>query len=255
MSKTTEKSARVAEPLLPAAWKVPQEFRERLGDDVGRQRLMESEGHLLLVLHSPPRADEHFRRGRLYWRDAEGLWKPQSLAHSDHSVGELIGEYEQLADELDKLHDDADTAREGFQLLSSLNPVVRAAHNLYEVLQEARKAVKADRRLILLRDRAYAVTRRLELMQQDAKNTLDFVIAERSEQQATAARHQAKAAHRLNVLAALFFPVATLTAIFGMELSHGLETLDNAYAPGPLLAVLGIGLALGMILAVYVTRR
>ncbi|MEO1496107.1 MAG: hypothetical protein AAFV43_03045 [Planctomycetota bacterium] len=254
MNQAPAKS-RVAEPLLPAAWKIPQEFRDRLGDDVGRQRKMEADGHLLLVLHSPPKPTEDVRHGRLFWRDADGRWKPQPLKHDDHAVGELLAEYESRADELDNAHDDASCADDAFALLSALNPLVRTAHNLYEVLQDARKAVKADRKLILLRDRAYAVTRRLELMQQDARNTLDFVVARRSEQQADAAAHQSQAAHRLNVLAALFFPLATLTAIFGMDLGHGLEAIDTAHAPLPMLAVLGGGLVLGASLAAFVTRK
>lgn len=254
-SKSRRTKPPVAEALLPTAWGVPKGFRDRLGDDVGRQRLMEEEGHLLLVLHSPPRSEESFRRGRLFWREAEGAWKPQPLAHTEHAVGELVGEYEALADELDDRHDNAETAKEGFDLLSDLNPVVRSAHNLHEVLHEARKAARSDRKLILLRDRAYAMTRRLELLQQDAKHTLDFVIARQAEQQAEAARGQARAAHRLNVLAALFFPVATLTAIFGMDLGHGLEKLDALHAPWPMLAVLGVGLALGGVLVAAITRR
>ena len=245
----------VVEPLLPAAWKVPKGFRERLGDDVGRQRLMEEEGHLLLVLHSPPKPDERLRRGRLFWRDPAGAWKPPSLKHADHPVGELLAEYEAAADELDRRHDDATAAKDYFAVLKALTPLVRTAHNLEEVLSDARKKATSDRSLILLRDRAYALSRRLKLLQQDARNTLDYVIARRAEEQAEAARHQARAAHRLNVLAALFFPVATLMAFFSTSLGHGLEEYSRANAPWPLLAVLGVGLVLGFVLTLFVTRR
>lgn len=104
MAKNPQSGAKkntVAEPLLPAGWGVPQVFRDRLGDEAGRQRLMAHDGHLLLVLHAPPRAGEPFRRGRLFWRNPDGLWKPQSLTHSQHAIGELLGEYEQLTDEIE----------------------------------------------------------------------------------------------------------------------------------------------------------
>lgn len=247
----------ITEPLLPPGWDVPQVFRDRLGDDAGRQRLMQHDGHLLLVLHAPPLAEEARRRGRLFWRDPEGVWKPQGLKHDELALGELIGEYEARAAELDDAEDAADEAREYFDLLTSLAPLVRAAHNLYSVVQEARQAAGADRRLINLRDRAYAVTRRLELLQQDAKNTLDFVIARRAEEQADSSRRQARAAYRLNVLAALFFPLATVTTLLSTNLGHGaaLDRLDAAQAPAPLLMLLAGGLVLGAVLAVFIARK
>lgn len=247
----------VSEPLLPNDWGVPEDFRHRLGDDVGRQRMMSHEGHLLLVLHAPPRAGERTRRGRLYWREPAGHWRPQPLAHPDHAVGELIGEYESLTTEVEAREESADSAKQYFDVLTELAPLVRSAHNLYTVLKEARGAAREDRQLILLRDRAYALTRRLELLQQDTKNTLDFLIARRAEEQAESAQRQASAAHRLNVLAALFFPLATLTSLLSTRLGHGadFDRLDALYAPAPLLWLVPIGLGLGIVLAVFVSRK
>lgn len=258
MPKPTDPPARktaVAEPLLPAGWGVPQVFRDRLGDDAGRQRLMQHEGHLLLVLHAPPRAGEPFRRGRLFWRNPDGLWKPQSLTHSEHAIGELLNEYEALTGEIEDAVEAAESSRDYFDALTALTPLVRAAHNAYSVLQESRQAVNGCRKLILLRDRAYAMTRRLELVQQDAKTTLDFVIAERSEVQAASSRHQARAAHRLNVLAALFFPLATIASLFGMEVRHGLEAYDTGSTPLVMLGLVAVGLTLGILLAGFIARK
>lgn len=254
-SPRTEKKPRVAEPLLPMAWEVPEEFRLRLGDEAGRQRVMEADGHLLLVLHAPPTVGQTLRLGRIFWRRPSGEWRPVASAHIYHPVGELLDQYEELIDTIDVKEDEAHSAREYFEVLTSLNPLLRSCHNLYAVLQEARQLVKQDRELILLRDRAYAINRRAELLQQDAKNTLDFVIARRAEQQAEAAQTQARAAHRLNILAALFFPVATIASLFSMGLGHGLEEFDKAYAPLPMLAVLAGGLALGGALTAFVTRK
>jgi hypothetical protein len=39
----------------------------------------------------------------------------------------------------------------------------------------------------------------------------------------------AVASHRLNLLAATFFPIATISAIFSMHLSHGLDISDRPY--------------------------
>lgn len=247
--------AAAREPILPKGWTLPEAFRRRMGDEAGRQRAMVAEGHLLLVLHTPPRPEEVARAGRVYWRNDEGAWKPAGIKHGGFAVGELLGEYERALDEIDAAVDHADTAQEAFGVLTRLNPLVRAAHNAYHALQDARQHLPEARELILLRDRAYAMSRRADLLQTDAKNALEFVIARRSEEQADSARRQSRAAHRLNVLAALFFPIVTLTSILGTNLGHGLESLDQLHSPLPLLIVLGVGLLLGMILTSMVTRQ
>jgi hypothetical protein len=56
---------------------------------------------------------------------------------------------------------------------------------------------------------------------------------------------------RLNLLAAFFFPIATLSAIFGANLKHGLEQVT---APAAFLAVMATGLALGALLMKFVAR-
>ncbi|TWT95276.1 hypothetical protein Pla108_34200 [Botrimarina colliarenosi] len=241
-------------PLLPPSWDVPKEFRERLGDDVGRQRMVQADGHLLLVLHAPPRSGEDHRVGRLFWRNPQGQWKPAGLTHSEPAIAELLSEYERMATEIDTLEDGAAAAEDYFDILTELGPMTRSANNLSTVLEESRLVADDDRLLLLMRDRAYALVRRLDLMQKEAKTSLDFVVARRAEEQAESARHQAAAAHRLNLLVAFFFPLATLAAVLGMNLSNGLEQVDVATAPAPLLVVSGLALALGGVLAWLVSR-
>lgn len=237
--------------LLPASWEVPAVFRERLGDDVGRQRAMTAEGHLLLVLHAPPRPDQDERQGRFYWRKPDGTWTPKGMTHGQLAVGELLTEYERAIDEIDQAEDVASAAAEYFTILTALNPLARASRHLHDALQEARQAVPKDRQLIVLRDRAYNLSRRAELLYSDAKSALDFAIARRGEEQAAASERMAVASHRLNLLVAFFFPLATLCAIFGMEIRHGLDQYDP---PGPMVAIVGIGLMLGILLTLFVMR-
>ena len=66
--------------VLPPLWKVPQEFRNRLGEQAGRQRVMFCDGHLLLVLHRPPKEDEVQRKGRFFWRSPDGTWTSSELS-------------------------------------------------------------------------------------------------------------------------------------------------------------------------------
>jgi Mg2+ and Co2+ transporter CorA len=57
------------------------------------------------------------------------------------------------------------------------------------------------------------------------------------------------------MLAACFFPVATLAAIFGVNLHHGMEGWEEQYAPFPMLAILGGGFLLGIILMLLIRRK
>ncbi|QDU86870.1 CorA-like Mg2+ transporter protein [Pirellulimonas nuda] len=242
-------------PLLPSTWTVPDVFRDRLGDDVGRQRLMQADGHTLLVLHAPPQADQDNREGRFFWRDPQGQWSPGGMVHGQLAIGELLAEYEKALDRVDAQEDTASSAKEYFDLMRTLHPLTRATHNLHTVLQKAREEIPDDRRLIVLRDKAYALSRQAELLQQDVQSAIDYAIARRAEEQAESGARQATAAHRLNVLAALFFPIATLGAIYGMNLQHGLEGIDAQYGPWPLMGMIAGGLAAGAVIAGIVTRK
>lgn len=167
----------------------------------------------------------------------------------------MLGQYEKAIEKLQQAEDAAVSARQYFELLNALNPLVRSARNLHDALQEGREAASNDRQLLLWRDRAYAISRSADLLHNDAKNALDFAVAERAEQEAESSRRALTAAYRLNILVACFFPIATLAAIFGVNLRHGLEGYDAAHAPYPLLLVLGVGLVLGLILTGFINRK
>ena len=241
--------------LLPPSWAVPDVIRRRLGEQAGRQRAMFEEGHLLLVLHAPPSPDTPHREGRFFWRDTAGNWTPPGTAPSQPGVAQLLAEYEKAIEKLQQDEDEAVTARDYFDLLNRLNPLVRSARNLHEALQDGREAVPGDRQLLLWRDRAYTISRAAELLHNDAKNALDFAVAERAEQEAESSRRGLTAAHRLNTLVACFFPIATMAAVFGANLGHGLESYDQQHAPFTLVAMLGGGLVLGLLLAAFINRK
>jgi hypothetical protein len=241
----------MAADLIPPLWKVPQVFRDRMGEQVGRQRSMVADGHLLLVLHAPPKPNENQRHGRFFWRDAEGQWTSKDRGTGINALNKHLEEYEELIAALDRLEEKATTSGEYFTILEQLSPVQRTATNLHRVLQEAREECPEFRELINLRDRAYGLERTAELLLAEVKNALDVLVAKRAEEHAVSSHRMSVSAHRLNVLAALFFPLATLMTIFGANLRHGWE---DTWPPIPMLIVLGLGLALGGILTVFVTQ-
>ncbi|MGI9455741.1 MAG: CorA family divalent cation transporter [Aeoliella sp.] len=239
--------------LLPNSWQVPQQFRDRIGNRPGRQRVMEAQGNLLVVLHAPPVANEHVRTGRYYWRDDQGNWMPKGMRHGEHSLGELLDEYDAAIDRFEDRVEKAGTAEEHFEVLHELHPLVRAINNLHNTLIAARDLARGDRQLILLRDAAYGLARRADLLHADARTALEFHIAERTEEQAESGEQMATASHRLNLLVAFFFPIATLAGILGMNLYNPLEAMSERNGPQVLIGVLCFGLILGMLLTAFVT--
>jgi Mg2+ and Co2+ transporter CorA len=122
---------------------------------------------------------------------------------------------------------------------------------MYTALQEARKLQTDDHELLEWRNMAYDILRRVELLQNDVKTALDFEVARQSELQAETSHQMATSAHRLNVLAAFFFPLATLAAVLGANLQNVLPGVSHRTS---LLIMLTIGLLLGGGLTYLVTR-
>ena len=105
--------------------------------------------------------------------------------------------------------------------------------------------------MIDLRDQAYNIERNAELLYADANNSLQQCIARRAEEQADAAHKMAISAHRLNILAAIFFPIATLSALFGVNLRH---TLEETSPPWPFIGLTAVGFTLGLVLLMFMLR-
>jgi hypothetical protein len=240
--------------LLPSDWNVPIVFRQRLGENAGRQRVMAADRHLLLVLHAPPEADEPGRRGRFFWRDPEGNWKVSPRADKVSSLADHVADYRATIERIEQQEEAAQESREHFALLDHLAPLTRATRHLQEVLQKARETIPDERRLIVVRDDAYDLARRAEILYDDVKNGLEAAVARQAEAQAESSHQMAVAAYRLNILVALFFPIATLMAIFGTNLDHGLENLELRHGPLVLAAVTVLGMLLGVVITFIITR-
>jgi hypothetical protein len=122
---------------------------------------------------------------------------------------------------------------------------VRAVRHLYATLQRARESVREDQDLITCRDLAYAADRSAELLNSDVHNGLQCAIARRAEEQADHSHQMALAGHRLNLLAALFLPLATIASVFGMNFACGFERVLTPY---PFWLIVLTGVFLGFLL-------
>lgn len=226
---------------LPRTWELPDAIKLRLGETVGKQRSMLEEDHLLIILHAPPHPDQETREARAFWRAPDGTWK-SNFGKGPTGLSEHIAEFNALLDEADKSSLEATNASDYFEVIEKVTPLYRAARNMHRALQQAREYVPMDQQLISRRDDAYGVERTAELLLADTKNALDLYVARQTEAMTQSGHSMALAGHRLNVLAAMFFPTATLAAVLGMNLPSGLE---NVSPPLPFFGVLVTGVLMG----------
>jgi hypothetical protein len=238
--------------ILPNTWNVPESIRARVGTTTyGRQRAIAEEGHVVLVLHKPPVGDEKNRIGELFWRTPGGDWHWNHGASGPNAVKRQVQAYADLETKLEEESEKADDLRALFDLLDKLAPLARAARNQHLALQAAREAVKGDVLLIELRDRASDVERSLDLLVEDVRNNIAYRTAREAEQQARVSQAALRASHRLNLLAALFFPLTALASVFGMNLAHGF----NRESPIVFWIVFITGVALGFAIKWWVVGR
>ncbi|MDP0491590.1 MAG: hypothetical protein Q7Q71_11110 [Verrucomicrobiota bacterium JB023] len=232
---------------VPKTWELPPAIRARLGVAAGRQRLMDAEGHLLLILHAVPQPeDEESRQGVFFWQAADGQWKSAPERGGLKALQAHLGSYRKAIHGVDALTDKATRPEDYFEALQRAHPLLRSTRNLLSVLQSAREARRLDPSLIALRDEAVDLERAIDLTTQDAKVGMDFSLAKSAQEQAAFAHQAAAEARRLNLLAAFFFPLATLVAIFGMNSPR------DVLADGSLVGVIVVGVMIGFIVLLAV---
>ena len=207
---------------------------------------MQSEDHLLLVLHVLPAADELTRKGVFFWYDGQGNWKCSNGSWGIASLREHLKTFATAIDDLDRQEELAQEADQYLRVLDQLTPLQRTVRNLFDVLSEARKAAPQVRDLIDARDSAYDVSRSAELLFSDTKNAMDVAMIRRAEEQARIAHRMAESAHRLNILVAVFFPLATFGTILGTTLT---ENWSWSHSAIPFVLFLVVGTICGIVLA------
>lgn len=237
---------------IPKTWDLPDAIRSRLGKTVGKQRLMSEDGHLLLLLHEAPRAeDDEVRKAVVVWRDPAGAWKSSPAAGGLGGLEAHLTSYRSAIHQMDDEVESAKTARQYFEVMRHMHPMQRATRGMLDVLQNTREALPDDTRIITLRDMANDLERAIELVAADAKAGMDFTLAESANQQAISAEAANLEARRLNRLVAFFFPLATLVTVFGMN------PPEEIYPHPGFWVVLAAGLVLGFIVhaVVALTNR
>jgi len=214
--------------VIPESWQVPERFRQRIGNQAGRQRAMIDGGHLLLILHDVPLAGQSVRSAKLFWRNPSGEWRaPGGRGDGLGTLKRHMEAYQGVIHELDEKVDKSHQVDELFQIIRSATPLGRSTRNMHKALQEAREGID-DKEIISLRDSAGDLERAIDLVLLDAKNALDHLQAKANEEQAQFAKKALDAQHKLNLLAAVFFPVTAVASIIANSMHTGLEDVPFA---------------------------
>lgn len=235
--------------VVPLDWNLPPMLRERLEGKLARQRCLHADGHTVLLLHEPPRIDSEHREQILFHFDAGRGWANTKNPSGIDELAALVDRYERQLDELEAILHDAISARTCFETLRALNPITRALKNLIGALQVARETLPHDEALCDQVEEAHIQERVAELLLADARNALDFALAEETERHTQVNLELTKAAHRLNLMVALFLPVTALASIFGMNLTSGLEQRNVPYL---FWSVLVFGVLLGLAVRTFI---
>ncbi len=210
---------------------------------------MLQEGHLLLILHEAPAPDAVERTPAFFWRSPGGEWMAHRKVMPSGTLGDFLNVFETRL-LLDSQETAAATAAAYHTILEATAPVLRTIRSLHRALQEARDMVKEDRELINHRDRAASLERTAELLLQDAQFGLSYIVARKAETQAASAASQAAAAHRLNILAALFLPLTAVPSLLGMEIHSGLADTQRHFW-----LIVGASIAAGLLCAIIIRRK
>ena len=171
---------------------------------------MAADGHLLLVLHAPPKPDDTERAGRFFWRNPQGEWLSKDLGSGIRALGLHIDEFEELINKLDREEAQASTVDEYFRVLEQLAPVHRTVRNLYQVLQEARRCARTIARSSTCGTvpTDWNAMRNCCSRKRRTRSISGWPNNRKSQSRAT--ERMVVAQHRLNMLVAFFFPIATL---------------------------------------------
>ncbi len=234
-------------------WQLPKEIEQRLGETTyGHQRAIFEADHLFVVLHTPPVDNGSVRRECiLFLRTPDGKYYCNGSDGGEFHLRRLLTSYDKLFEKYDDLYDKSCSATDLFNLMEVVAPVNRAATHLYNALRSARNHIEGDTFLIAMRDEAYEVSRNLELLLGEAKRALDHHIAKNTEVQATKAAEMAAAQHKLNILAAVTFPLMSIATLMGMNLVHGFEK----WPPSLYWIIVATTFIVGLLVMIWVTRK
>jgi len=215
--------------FLPNHFGVEPALLDQLSGRPGHQRCVVGDGELLLVAHEVPKPGIPEREALFFWKRRDGRWVGPTGRPGLGELDALLDRYASAIDGHAAVIDEADTAAEIFGMLRHVVPLTRCARNLVVTFEQTLSIDQDDREIRALGDRAREIERAAELLQADARLTLEFWQAERSEEQSRSADKLNRIVFRLNLLAGFFLPLVALGGLFGMNVALPFGTQTRAW--------------------------
>lgn len=203
--------------FLPSQFACEPELLDQLSGRPGHQRCMVGDGELLLVAHEVPEPGSPERHALFFWKRRDGRWVGPDGKPGLDALKALLNRYARAIDGHAAVLDEADTAAEIFTILRHAGPLFRSSRNLVAALENVLHVDTDDRSIRDVRDYSLEILRSAEMLQADARLTLEFWQAERAEEQSVAADKLNRIVFRLNLLAGFFLPLVALGGLFGMN--------------------------------------
>jgi Mg2+ and Co2+ transporter CorA len=234
----------------PKIWDLPFGIRRQLSRRSGRQIAISDDGHLFIVLCNVPRDKTNSGERVFFWRNREHEWHYSERGGGFSSLEKLVQAYDDRVAELEESLENAGDSESRFRVLDEVTPVLRSARNLSDALhkafelseqqaEEVRRPKEPGRsdgispkelgedqevtKIHTIFEQASEVARAAEILKSETESAIQFAHARQQEIQSHYVKQQSRAAHRLNILAATFLPVATISSVFGMNLASGFE--------------------------------
>jgi hypothetical protein len=214
---------------IPADWEMPSHIRSTLSARLGHQRSIEVQGHKLVLLHWVPKLGQAQRIGVFLWRRPDGEWFSYSQAVPGSETDpdpdffvlrEALQAYEDREDLLETELDQVEEARAYLRVRGEITTVQHAMANLFTTLDRA--AGDGAEVLAPLRDHAYELHRKYELLETFSRHRLETFRAVQAEQ-------ANRRADDLNRIVAFTLPLTAFSSVFAMNPNRGESLTDPVF--------------------------
>ncbi len=200
---------------LPTHFNLEPELRDQWGGRTGHQRCIEGHDELLLIVHNVP---EGLVPGAamVFWRRHDGRWVQEEGPGID-AVDAVLGRYEDVIRGHFAVVERADAAEEIFTTLRHAAPLLRSVRDLIKALEQVLSFDPNDRAVRELRDRAREIELAADLLQADARVTLEFLRTRQGDELLRTTRRLNRIVDRLALLVLVFLPLAALGTFLAMS--------------------------------------
>ncbi len=200
---------------LPSHFNLEPELREQWGGRTGHQRCIEGHDELLLIVHQVP---EGLVPGAamVFWRRHDGRWVQEGGPGID-GLDAVLKRYEDVISGHFAVVERADAAEEIFSALRHSAPLLRSVRDLIKALDQALSFDPNDRAVRELRDRAREIELAADLLQADARLTLEFLRTRQGDELLRTTGRLNRIVDRLALLVLVFLPLAALGTFLAMS--------------------------------------